>query len=118
MEFRDAWQLPLRPGMPREREAWQRALRRAPCPVLARRGGETLLGKDAGHLDFGASLLVTDDHVTLGTVVRTHHRGGRLHWAALRRLPPSSSEACCAGPTVRLALSAPTAEERWWTHRP
>ncbi|MGW5816149.1 DUF2867 domain-containing protein [Streptomyces noursei] len=118
VDFRDAWQLPLRPGMPREPGAWQRALRRAPFPVLARRGGETLLGKDAGHLDFRASLLVTDDHVTLGTVVRIHHRGGRLHWAALRRLHPYVARGVLRRTHREVALSAPTPGERWWTHHP
>ncbi|MFL4490187.1 hypothetical protein ACJ6WD_02875 [Streptomyces sp. VTCC 41912] len=93
-------------------------MRRAPFPVLARRGGETLFGKDAGHLDFRASLLVTDDHITLGTVVRIHHRGGRLHRAALRRLHPFAARGVLRRAHREVALSAPTAGERWWTHHP
>ncbi|MEE6270756.1 hypothetical protein V2E29_34635 [Streptomyces diastatochromogenes] len=93
-------------------------MRRAPFPVLARRGGETLFGKDAGHLDFRGSLLVTDDPITLGTVVRIRHRGGRLHRAALRRLHPFAARGVLRRAHREVALSAPTAGERWWTHHP
>ncbi|WP_438485001.1 DUF2867 domain-containing protein [Streptomyces sp. S186] len=112
-DFQDAWQLALRPGMPREPEAWERALRAAPIPVLARRGGEILLGKDAGHLDFRASLLVADDRVTLGTVVRTHHLGGRLYLAAVRRIHPLMVRAVLRRVHRAMALAAPGAAERW-----
>ncbi|MYT30307.1 DUF2867 domain-containing protein [Streptomyces sp. MspMP-M5] len=112
-DFQDAWRLPLRPGMPREPEVWERALRAAPFPVLARRGGETLLGKDAGHLDFRASLLIADDRITLGTVVRTHHLGGRLYLAAVRRIHPLMVRAVLRRVHRTMALAAPGAAERW-----
>ncbi|SHL79836.1 DUF2867 domain-containing protein [Streptomyces yunnanensis] len=112
-DFQDAWQMPLRPGMPREPEAWEGVLRGASFPVLARRGGEILLGKDAGHLDFRASLLVADDRITLGTVVRTHHRGGRLYMAVIRRIHPFVVRGALRRAHRELALAAPGAAERW-----
>ncbi|MER7988885.1 DUF2867 domain-containing protein [Streptomyces noursei] len=73
---------------------------------------------DAGHLDFRASLLVTDGHVTLAAVVRTHHRGGRLYLAAIRRLHPVVVRGVLRRAHREVALAAPAAGERWWTHRP
>ncbi|QHC24656.1 DUF2867 domain-containing protein [Streptomyces sp. GS7] len=117
-DFQDAWQLPLRPGMPAEPEAWEGVLRGAPFPVVGREGGEILLGKDAGHLDFRASVLVADGHVTLGTVVRTHHRGGRLYLALVRRVHPFMARTVLRRTHRRLALAAPGAGERWAARPP
>ncbi|GGU74086.1 hypothetical protein GCM10010211_44920 [Streptomyces albospinus] len=117
-DFQDAWQLPLRPGMPTEPEAWEGVLRGAPFPVVGREGGEILLGKDAGHLDFRASILVADGRVTLGTVVRTHHRGGRLYLALVRRVHPFMARTMLRRTHRRLALAAPGAGERWAARPP
>ncbi|MCK7624780.1 DUF2867 domain-containing protein [Streptomyces sp. RS10V-4] len=111
-DFQDAWQLPLRPGMPQEPEAWLRALRRTPFPVLAHQGGEILLGKDARHLDFRASLLVGEGSVTLGTVVRLHRAAGRRYWSAVRRLHPAAARRALRRLHREVALAAPAAGER------
>ncbi|TJZ54435.1 DUF2867 domain-containing protein [Streptomyces piniterrae] len=111
-DFEDAWQLDLRPGMPADPAAWQGVLRGASFPVVGREDGEILLGEDAGHLDFRASLLVADGRVTLGTVVRFHHAGGRLYWAFVRRVHPFMARLMLRRTHRRLALAAPSAGER------
>ncbi|OKI00844.1 hypothetical protein A6A06_18210 [Streptomyces sp. CB02923] len=127
-DFQDAWQLPLPPGMPRDPETWKGVLRGA-FPELDRAetaaGGEILLGRDARHLDFRASILVEspaagpgggtaghDGRVTLSTVVRTHHLGGRLYFAVVRRVHPVLARGMLRRTHRRLALAAPSAGER------
>ncbi|MFH8344404.1 DUF2867 domain-containing protein [Streptomyces sp. NPDC018045] len=127
-DFQDAWQLPLPPGMPRDPAAWKGVLRGA-FPETGRaatgHGGEILLGRDARHLDFRASVLIEspavgadgrtaghDGRVTLSTVVRTHHTGGRLYFAAVRRVHPVLARAMLRRAHRRLALAAPSAGER------
>ncbi|MFG3258688.1 DUF2867 domain-containing protein [Streptomyces sp. NPDC048172] len=114
-DFQDAWQLEIQPGMPERPEAWQGVLRGA-FPVLGRdhEDREILLGKDARHLDFRASVLVADGRVTLGTVVRTHHAGGRLYFALVRRVHPLMVRLMLRRTHRRLALAAPSAGEREW----
>ncbi|MEV5594577.1 DUF2867 domain-containing protein [Streptomyces sp. NPDC052496] len=132
-DFQDAWQLPLPPGMPRDPDAWKGVLRGA-FPEKGRAttadGGEILLGQDARHLDFRASILVespaagpdgrTAGHggrVTLSTVVRTRTTGGRLYFAAVRRVHPVLARAMLRRTHRRLALAAPSAGEREWAAR-
>ncbi|MEU4848959.1 DUF2867 domain-containing protein [Streptomyces gilvosporeus] len=109
-DFQDAWQMELPPGMPTDPAAWEGVLRG--IPVTGRADRELLLGKDAGHLDFRASLLLADDRVTLSTVVRTHHLGGRLYLALVRHLHPVMARLMLRRTHRRLALAAPTAGER------
>ncbi|WP_148588287.1 DUF2867 domain-containing protein [Streptomyces sp. WAC01526] len=111
-DFQDAWQMDLLPGMPQEPEAWEGVLRGASFPVVGRADGEILLGKDARHLDFRASILVADGRVTLGTVVRLHHTAGRLYFAVVRRVHPFMARLMLRRIHRRLALAAPTAGER------
>ncbi|WBB59539.1 DUF2867 domain-containing protein [Streptomyces sp. WMMC500] len=108
-DFSDAWQIALRPGMPRDVAAWRDVL---PFPVVAREGAELLLGKDAGHLDFRASVLVEDERVTLSTVVRIHNRRGRLYFAVVRRFHPRAARHMLRVAWRRLALAAPSAGAR------
>ncbi|WP_344534098.1 DUF2867 domain-containing protein [Streptomyces albiaxialis] len=115
-DFQDAWRMEILPGMPESPEAWQGVLRGA-FPVLGREGGEILLGKDAPHLDFRASILVADGHVTLGTVVRTHHVGGRLYFALVRRFHPLMVRLMLRRTHRRLANAAPSAGERAYSAR-
>jgi hypothetical protein len=108
-DFADAWQLPLEPGMPRDPQAWRGVL---PFPVRASAPGELLLGEDAGHLDFRASLLIADDKVTLTTVVKTHNWRGRLYFRVIRRFHPFMSRLMLRRTHRRLAFAAPPAAER------
>ncbi|UNO43730.1 DUF2867 domain-containing protein [Streptomyces sp. MST-110588] len=110
-DFQDAWRMSLPPGMPREPGAWEGVLRGA-FPVLGRADGEILLGKDAGHLDFRASILVEEESVTLSTVVRTHHAGGRLYMAAIKPGHRLMARRMLRRTHRRLALAAPSAGER------
>ncbi|NED98556.1 DUF2867 domain-containing protein [Phytoactinopolyspora halotolerans] len=111
----DAWQLPMLPGMPRDPAVWADAIFRDPprwvgaalllrnqlvrlvgieqgdrtaFDTVDRDGDEILLGTDAGHLDFRASILTEDHAVTLSTVVTVHNRRGRLYMALVWRLHP------------------------------
>ncbi|MCP3819082.1 DUF2867 domain-containing protein [Streptomyces sp. A3M-1-3] len=108
-DFSDAWRLPLVPGMPADPAAWEHVL---PFPVVAREGAEIMLGEDAGHLDFRASVFVGREEVTLSTVVRTHNRLGRLYFAVVRRAHPFMARAMLRRTHRRLALAAPGAAER------
>ncbi|MGP3982182.1 DUF2867 domain-containing protein [Streptomyces sp. KR80] len=111
-DYGDAWRMRMRPGMPQDPESWRGVLRGAPFPVVGREGGEMLLGEDAGHLDFRASILVDDRHVTLSTVVRIHNWRGRLYWSLVKRVHPFMARTMLRRIHRRLALAAPTAAER------
>ncbi|MFG3009290.1 DUF2867 domain-containing protein [Streptomyces cinerochromogenes] len=111
-DYSDAYRIGLRPGMPRDPESWRGVLRGAPFPVVGREGGEILLGEDAGHLDFRASILVDEEQVTLGTVVRIHNLRGRLYWTVVRRVHPFMARTMLRRIHRRLALTAPTATAR------
>ena len=60
--------------------------------VLGRTDDEALLGADAGHLDFRASVLVEPRRattaVTLSTVVTVHNGRGRLYMSVVRLVHP------------------------------
>ncbi|GAA2658600.1 hypothetical protein GCM10010400_15650 [Streptomyces aculeolatus] len=108
-DFTDSWQIALRPGMPGDAAAWRGVL---PFPVVAEEGAELLLGRDAGHLDFRASVLVEGGRVTLSTAVRIHNRRGRLYFAAVRRFHPLMVRRMLRRAWRREALAAPSAGER------
>ncbi|MGW1811504.1 DUF2867 domain-containing protein [Streptomyces sp. NPDC002078] len=109
-DFADAWQLPLRPGMPREPQLWQAELPGRTFPVVASERYEILMGKDAWHLDYRASLLVGPDHVTLSSVVRTHNIAGRAYWAVIRRRHPVAARRMLRRVHRRVALDQQTRE--------
>ncbi|MFI1252373.1 DUF2867 domain-containing protein [Streptomyces netropsis] len=113
-DFTDAWQLEILPGMPEDPRAWERVLS---FPVVARGDGEVLLGKDAAHLDFRASILVDQGHVTLSTVVTTHNPVGRAYFAVVKRVHPVMARAMLRRTHRRLALSTPSAGSRERFHR-
>ncbi|WP_207781917.1 DUF2867 domain-containing protein [Phytoactinopolyspora limicola] len=115
IDFADAWQVPLRPGLPVDPQVWvdatfadppravaglmwlrnhlvrlvgiRRETRRA-FDVINRTEGEVLLGTDSGHLDFRASMLVDSGTVTLTTVTRINNRRGRFYMAFVSRIHP------------------------------
>ncbi|MFF3685091.1 DUF2867 domain-containing protein [Streptomyces sp. NPDC002187] len=110
-DFTDSWQLPLDPGMPRDPAAWRTVL---PYPVRATAPHEILLGEDASHLDFRASLLVDEDEdtVTLTTVVRIHNLRGRLYFGVVRLFHPMMARMMLSRTRRRLAYEAPPAPTR------
>ncbi|MFI9236239.1 DUF2867 domain-containing protein [Streptomyces sp. NPDC053079] len=112
-DYRDAYAMDLPPGMPLDPAAWEGVLRGIPVTDRAER--EVVLGEDAGHLDFRASLLVDGDarRVTLSSVVRVHPKlRGRLYWAAVSRVHPFMARLMLRRTHRRLALAAPSAAER------
>ncbi|WP_257033594.1 DUF2867 domain-containing protein [Streptomyces sp. Ag109_G2-15] len=98
--------------MPRDPESWRSVLRGASFPVVGSEAGEVLLGEDAGHLDFRASIQVDDLQVTLSTVVRIHNWRGRLYWAVVKHVHPFMARTMLRRIHRRLALTAPSAAER------
>ncbi|MHA6626801.1 DUF2867 domain-containing protein [Pseudonocardia sichuanensis] len=56
--------------------------------TVARCDDEVLLGSDANHLDFRASVRREADRVVLTTVVQVHNRRGRAYSALVRRVHP------------------------------
>ncbi|CAN5218711.1 DUF2867 domain-containing protein [soil metagenome] len=114
-DFADAFRVPLSDGMPRDPQAWVQAAFRSPPPwiaalfvlrnllvrplgieqgddsafdTLAATEEEVLLGTDASHLSFRASVLVEAQAVTLSTLVWTHNRRGRLYMGVVRHVHP------------------------------
>jgi hypothetical protein len=131
----DAWQLARYPGMPSDPQVWADAIFRDPPPwVLALMslrqllvgfvgiergdrsafatlqvdGSELLLGTDAGHLDFRASVLVDDRTVTLTTVARAHNRRGRAYLAVIDPIHPRVVRAMLRRAGQRLRHEAPS----------
>ncbi|MER7518822.1 DUF2867 domain-containing protein [Streptomyces sp. NPDC126499] len=108
-DFTDAWRLPLAPGMPRDPRAWRHLL---PFPERGAEGRELMLGEDASHLDFRASLVVDDESVTLATAVRLHNTYGRLYFGVVRRLHPYVVRRMMRRAHRRVAFATPPAGER------
>ena len=77
--------------------------------VLDRADREALLGTDAGHLDFRASVLVQPARattaVTVSTVVTIHNRRGRLYMAVVRVVHPVVVRAMLARAARRMTDS-------------
>ena len=130
VDFTDAWQIRNGPGMPTDPAVWAHAIFRDPpgwvlallglrqllvglvgiergnaatFDVVARTDTEALLGADAGHLDFRASVLVEPSAVTVSTVVMTHNRRGRTYLRLIRLGHPAVVRAMLRGASRRLA---------------
>ncbi|WP_207782736.1 DUF2867 domain-containing protein [Phytoactinopolyspora limicola] len=115
VDFADAWQVPLMPGASTDPQVWADAIFHEPpgwvAALLRLRNGavrlvgievadksafdpversddEVMLGADAPHLDFRASVLVESETVTITTVTKIHSRRGRLYMAIVRRVHP------------------------------
>jgi hypothetical protein len=143
-DFEDAWQVPLVAGVTRDPADWADAtFRDAPAWVtgllglrnalvglvgiargdrssfatVARTDHELLLGTDAGHLDFRASLLVGDETVTLSTVTIVHNARGRLYLLPVRLIHPAVVRGMLTRAARRLAEHAPPAPLRTGSSR-
>ena len=115
VDWTDAHAVRVFPGMPTDPQAWADAVFRDPprwvlaalglrellvglvgidrggsgaFDTLARAEDEVLLGADANHLDFRASVRREPDRVVLTTVVRLHNRRGRVYSALVRPVHP------------------------------
>ncbi|MBT2504658.1 DUF2867 domain-containing protein [Streptomyces sp. ISL-98] len=112
-DFRDAWQMDLLPGMPRDPRAWTGILRDS-FPVIAQEGGELLLRVDTAGLRARASILVDEEagHIVLSTVVKTGSLRGRLYWGAVERVHPFMARTMLRRAHRGLALAAPSAGAR------
>ncbi len=110
-DYTDAYALELRPGMPTDPAVWAGVLRGT--PVVAGSARELLMGEDAGHLDFRASLLVDEEGhtVTLGSVVRIHNGRGRLYWSVVRHAHPFMARLMLRRTHRRLALRSGRASQ-------
>jgi hypothetical protein len=115
VDFSDAWQMTLRPGVTRDLEAWCWPLG---LPVVARTDHELMLGEDAAHLDFRVSVHVDQDRVTISTIARAHDPLGRLVLAVVRIGHPWAVRRLMRRRYRRLALEAPSAGERAWAAGP
>ncbi|MFF4550585.1 DUF2867 domain-containing protein [Streptomyces sp. NPDC001435] len=71
-----------------------------------------MLGEDASHLDFRASVLGDDSSVTLATAVRLHNTRGRLYFAVVRRVHPYMARRALRRAHRRVAFAARPAGER------
>lgn len=108
-DFTDAWRMPLAPGMPRDPGAWRHVL---PFTERGAEGHELMLGEDASHLDFRASVVLDDDSVTLASAVRLHNTRGRLYFAVVRRVHPYMARRALRRAHRRVAFAARPAGER------
>ncbi|WP_222851678.1 DUF2867 domain-containing protein [Phytoactinopolyspora mesophila] len=115
VDYADAFEVTLQPGATTDPQVWADAIFRSPprwvgallllrnrlvrlvgirpesnraFDTIERDTHEVLLGTNAGHLDFRASVLVQTDAVTLTTIVQIHNRRGRLYMAIVSRLHP------------------------------
>jgi hypothetical protein len=136
VDFADAWSVPLVDGVTSDPAEWARevfmttpawvsalmGLRnalgrlvgiergdRSAFAVTERTDNEALLGIDAKHLDFRASLLVDRRRVTLATVAQLHNARGRLYMAIVKRVHPAIVRSMLAQGSRRLAERAPAA---------
>jgi hypothetical protein len=115
VDYADAFRVALQPGATTDPQVWADAIFRSPprwvgallllrnrlvrlvgikpeskhaFDTITRTDNEVLLGTDAGHLDFRASVLVETDSVTLTTIVQIHNGRGRLYMAIVSRMHP------------------------------
>ena len=133
----DAFAVPAPPGSPTDPQTWADAVFRSPPGWVAalmalrqalvglvgiERGDrsafdtlratddEVLLGTDAGHLDFRASVLRAEERVVLSTVVRLRNRRGRLYWGVVRHVHPIVVRAMLGRAARRMAALSPTGD--------
>jgi hypothetical protein len=139
VDFADAHAVEARPGTPTDPQAWADAVFRDPPPwvvgalglrqalvglvgiergdssafaTLARTDDEVLLGTDAGHLDFRASVRREPQRVVVSTVVRLRNARGRAYFAVVRPVHPIVVRAMLARAAGRLSRSSNTGPRR------
>lgn len=71
--------------------------------VVARDDDEVVVGADAGHLDFRASVRREPERIVLSTVVQLHNRRGRAYFALIRHIHPFVVRAMLNRAASRLA---------------
>ncbi|MCO1659174.1 DUF2867 domain-containing protein [Pseudonocardia humida] len=135
VDFADAFAVAARPGLPDDPQAWADAVFRDPpawvaalmgvrralvglvgidrgdesaFATLDRTDDEVLLGTDAGHLDFRASVRREPDRVVLSTVVRLRNRRGRAYFALVRPIHPVVVRGMLTRAARRLSRSSNT----------
>jgi hypothetical protein len=133
VDFADAHAVRVRPGHPLDPQAWADAVFRDPpawvvgamglrqavvglvgiergdssaFATLARTDDEVLLGTDAGHLDFRASVRREPDRVVVSTVVRLRNLRGRAYFAVVQRVHPFVVRAMLGRAAERLSRSS------------
>ncbi|WP_219415011.1 DUF2867 domain-containing protein [Pseudonocardia nigra] len=139
VDWADAYAVVCHPGMPTDPQAWADAIFRDPprwvvallglrqavvglvgierddgtaFDTLARTDDEVLLGTDAGHLDFRASVRREPDRVVLSTVVQVHNARGRAYSALVRRVHPVVVRAMLTRAARRLSRAPRVAPTR------
>jgi hypothetical protein len=139
VDFADAYAVEARPGMPADPQAWADAafhdapgwvvallgLRQAlvglvgierddgsAFDTIARDGDEVLLGTDAGHLDFRASILREQERVVLSTVVQINNLRGKAYLALVRLVHPTIVRAMMTRAARRLSRPSNTSAAR------
>jgi hypothetical protein len=135
VDWTDAYAVAALPGTPLDPQAWADAVFREPprwvvaalglrellvglvgieragrsaFDTLARTDDEVLLGADASHLDFRASVRREPDRVVLTTVVQRHNRRGRVYSALVRPVHPTVVRAMLNRAARRLSRSSKT----------
>jgi hypothetical protein len=131
----DAYAVPASPGTPDDPQTWADAVFRDPprwvgaalvlrellvglvgidragrsaFDTVARTDDEVLLGSDANHLDFRASVRREPDRVVLTTVVQLHNARGRAYSALVRLVHPTIVRAMLRRAARRLSRSSAT----------
>jgi hypothetical protein len=91
---------------------------RAAFDTVARTDDEVLLGSDANHLDFRASVRREPDRVVLTTVVQLHNGRGRAYSALVRAVHPKIVRAMLtrAARTLSAAQAAPAGSRTPTSH--
>lgn len=135
VDWSDAQAVAVFPGMPLDPQTWADAVFRDPpswvgsalglrerlvglvgiqrnepdaFDTLTRTDDEVLLGADANHLDFRASVRREPDRVVLSTVVQVHNGRGRAYSALVRAVHPTIVRAMLNRAARRLSGSSKT----------
>jgi hypothetical protein len=138
-DLADAFQIPRGIGTPTNPQAWSDAIFRDPpgwvtgllglrnqlvrfvgirkgtshaFDTVAVDGEELLLGTDDDHLDFRASIVVTENTVTLSSVARVNNRPGRAYLLVIGVVHPVIVRSMLARAARRLTYAAPSAARR------